>query len=124
MIGELQVRLEIRSDREAEVTLTGELDIAHVDRLRRTLRAMLASGRHLTIDASQLDFIDGTGLTTLLLAHREARARDLTVRLVAASAPVERLLDLTGARHLLGPPPTTREGRDRPTAMFRRFAPG
>ena len=59
--------------------------------------AMDAHGPHLTLDLSEVTFMDCAGLRTLLRVRREALARQGGVDLKGVRAQVCRLLHLTGA---------------------------
>lgn len=65
-------------------------------------RALLRLDEHdpVDIDLSAVKFIDSSGLRCLLLGARRAHSRSATLRLVAVSDPVARLLELTGTEQL------------------------
>ena len=86
-----------------EVALVGELDMAATFKLESDLERLLAAGdvRRLVLDLEGLTFIDSPGLGALL-AIRE-RTQDLGIEMALAniSAPVGRILDLSGLRAAL-----------------------
>jgi anti-anti-sigma factor len=94
----------------ASVQVSGELDIATVPQLERTLREAFAHASLIVLDVHAVSFIDSSGLDILLAAAQ--RARPLRGRLVMVGAPrqVETVLDLTGVRDVpalaLSPPKT------------------
>lgn len=77
------------------VVLTGELDLLTADDVRRRLQDACTGvdGRELVVDLSAVTFIDCSSLTPLMQARARLGAR---LRLRGCSAPVRRLLRLTG----------------------------
>ena len=85
------------------VFLRGELDLASAEAALDVLIDALSDG-DLVIDASELSFIDSSGIRSILEAYREAHegaggGRRVTVR--APSAQVRRVLELTGIDNLI-----------------------
>jgi anti-anti-sigma factor len=77
--------------------LEGDLDIVSAPALRQHLLSMLRPGvQRLIIDLSEVSFCDVAGLAILIGTQRRARARGITVRLVAPRPPVAKLLHITG----------------------------
>jgi anti-anti-sigma factor len=76
------------------VRAVGELDLATCDDLHATLAPLRDKPRAILLDLSALTFIDCAGLRELQIAGL-AQSR---VAVVAPSAPVLRLLQLSGAR--------------------------
>ena len=68
---------EIRERREADGTvclmLAGELDLSVRDYFRARLHALQLANQPVRIDLSELEFIDSSGISTLLRALNEAR---------------------------------------------------
>ena len=84
---------------EVVVVPTGELDLASVDDLARQVRELRHDGfDRIVIDLRRLDFIDSSGLQTLLALHGEAARDGQHLTLVPGSAHVQRLFELTGTR--------------------------
>ncbi len=79
----------------AHIRLEGEVDIASADQVRvATIQAIdLESVEHLIVDCRQLDFLDSTGVKTLLEAHKSF---DGKIALVGPKRVVTRVLDVTG----------------------------
>jgi len=93
--------LEIQLKRDAQGTvlaLAGELDLASVPELDRQLQALEGSipGRRLLIDLGGLDFIDSTGLASMIRAQQSAHANGHRLALRRGQAQVQRLFELTG----------------------------
>jgi ABC-type transporter Mla MlaB component len=59
------------------VRLVGELDIANVERVQARLKKELTDNQELTLDTSQLAFIDSQGLRMLIELGEEANERGL-----------------------------------------------
>ncbi len=98
--GELSLSSE-RWGNEATVTVKGELDIATAPALADQLRGLLADGTcRLTVDLSEMTFIDSTGLATLVWALRAAREGDGDIVLHAPQRCVRKVLEISGADRL------------------------
>jgi anti-sigma B factor antagonist len=79
------------------VVVTGELDLASSPRLQEELERVWASDpEQLVIDLRQLEFMDSTGLSIVVGAHRRLAEQGRSLSIVRGSAQVQRLLDLTG----------------------------
>jgi anti-sigma B factor antagonist len=92
-----------RQDATTLVFLRGELDLASAEAALAVLIDALRDG-DLVIDASELSFIDSSGIRSILEAYREAHhgigaGRHVTVR--APSPQVRRVLQLTGIDDLI-----------------------
>ncbi|MGI8330524.1 STAS domain-containing protein [Actinomadura scrupuli] len=85
------------------IELRGELDIAYVPALRAQITVILRErdpGR-LVLDLTGLEFIDSTGLSVLVWAHRRLSERGNRLCLVAPGAQVRRILRVTGLHERL-----------------------
>jgi anti-anti-sigma factor len=80
------------------ITLAGELDLhAEFDVLGTLSAAHRPGVVAMRIDATTLDFLDASGIRSLLAARRLAQEQELVFSLVTTdSGPVVRLLDLCG----------------------------
>jgi anti-sigma B factor antagonist len=91
--------VESRRGHDIVIKLAGELDIATcsgvIDATRRALRSHPA---RILIDLSAIDFLDLTGLRTLIHCRRLASGKDCAVILTEPSDKVVHLLELTGLR--------------------------
>jgi anti-anti-sigma factor len=99
-----EIRESIDDDGAVRVTLIGELDIAVADAVEDRLRQLRDDGRPARIDLSQLDFIDSSGVQTVVLGLKHARqsGHDLEVDR-RVSSTVERLIDMMGIGPQLWP---------------------
>ena len=86
--------------------VVGEIDLANAHELRARLEAaVIASNGEFTVDASQLEFIDSSGLCVLvdiagLLAERGRRLRTIELPAVA-----RRAIEVVGLVEVLGVDP-------------------
>jgi anti-sigma B factor antagonist len=86
-----------RADQEAIVHLSGELDLSSAPQLRELLVALLSEDgpRHLVVDLSDLVYLDSTGLSVLVTAHKRAGSSGTAFSLANPNASVRRLLGIT-----------------------------
>jgi anti-anti-sigma factor len=86
-----------------EVALVGELDMAATFKLESDLERRLAAGdvRRLVLDLERLTFIDSAGLGALLAIRERTQDLGIEMALTNISAPVRRILDLSGLRAAL-----------------------
>jgi anti-sigma B factor antagonist len=94
------------------IALTGELDIATGDVLRRRLRAVRASAAPVVLDLSAISFIDCYGLRTILEEVSAAERAGSRLELAfERSASVKRLLRLVRAAGVADQLPATWLGK-------------
>ena len=78
------------------ITIVGELDIATSPRVRELLsEAARDEDRPLVIDLTACEFVDSTGLATLLHGAKPAQNGESNVALVSSGGEVRKLLELT-----------------------------
>jgi len=78
------------------ITIAGELDIATSPKVREILsEAARDRDRPLIIDLSRCDFVDSTGLATLLHGAKPAQNGESNVAVVSVGGEVRKLLELT-----------------------------
>lgn len=85
---------------EVTVRITGEVDLSCADLLAQALGAALACGRPVVADCAGVTFLDSTGLRALLETHDLAGKAHTRFRLASVSAPVQRVLELSGTEAL------------------------
>ncbi len=78
------------------VSVRGELDLATADRLWTELEPLLAPQTVVVLDATEITFLDSSGLRVLLQASNRATTGGAAFRLVAPQHAVQRVLDLAG----------------------------
>jgi anti-anti-sigma factor len=76
--------------------LSGELDVSCSDGLVEVVRPAIEQGIDITFDASDLRFIDSSGIRALLTISRELRGRGRVV-VAHPSSSVRRTLEIVGA---------------------------
>lgn len=92
--------LEVRTHDEggiAVVSAAGDVDVTTAPRLRDALDRVLATGAAwLVVDLRAVPFMDSTGLGVLVGRLKVVRARRGSMRIVATSSRMLRVLSITG----------------------------
>ncbi len=79
------------------VSVYGELDVATSPDLRERLISLVSEGRvQLVLDLDGVDFLDSTGLGTVVGALKRVRTHGGDLRLVCTEARITRLFEITG----------------------------
>ncbi|HKY64792.1 MAG TPA: STAS domain-containing protein [Acidimicrobiales bacterium] len=79
------------------VHVYGELDVATSPTLREQLIRLVGEGRsRLVLSLDGVDFLDSTGLGTIISALKRVRTHDGDIRLVCTQARITRLFEITG----------------------------
>jgi anti-sigma B factor antagonist len=94
------------TDAHPQIKARGEIDVATSPRLRSALRDRFVRGAEdITLDLSDVTFIDSSGLGVLVGALKRFREQangtgngtcDGTVRIVGAREPVRKVFEVTG----------------------------
>jgi anti-sigma B factor antagonist len=80
----------------AVVAVRGEVDLATAPALKNRLLELVADGvREIVVDLTATEFLDSTGLGAVVAAYKRVRAHDGHLRLVATSARVKRVFEIT-----------------------------
>lgn len=91
-----------RRRRRVILVVSGELDIASAQLVRRELDQLRHSGcQEVAVDLSEVSFMDAAGVRLLLGARAQAARDGFSVIVAAASRQVCRIFRLTGTDHLL-----------------------
>lgn len=94
-----------RTDTDADGTVVvhaeGDVDIATSVTLRAALIDAVAQSPSLVLDLGDVEFIDSTGLSALVLGHQRAQQAGGTLILRRCTSSVERLLGVTGLDQVL-----------------------
>jgi anti-anti-sigma factor len=99
-----EIRETVDGDGVMRVALIGELDIAVADAVEQRLRQYREDGRPVRLDLSHLDFIDSSGVQTVVLGIKQARSSGHRLEVDRrVSASVERLIDMMGIGGQLWP---------------------
>lgn len=92
----------VDEDSPAVLNLRGELDLAATSATKAKLFEDLVEREGaVVVDATELEFIDSTGIRLLLELKRKFDEVGRSFSLGAASPAVERVLDLSGVRSVL-----------------------
>jgi anti-anti-sigma factor len=93
----LDISVEPGDDRVVTVAVAGEVDLPHARDLVVVLREVLAGAPAvIALDLSRVTFMDSTGIQVLMGARADAVKAGTEVRIQKTSAPVQRVLRLTG----------------------------
>jgi anti-anti-sigma factor len=90
-----------RSDATARIRAAGEIDVSCVDELRRAVLQAAGEAERVLLDLSPVEFIDTTGLATLIELRSTLQGRGVLFEIEAADGPVRQAVDVTGLGHLL-----------------------
>jgi anti-sigma B factor antagonist len=86
---------DVVSGDDHTLVLCGELDMAADEDLETAILSC-ANAAGLTLDLSQLTFMDSTGLTLVLLADGLCKANGIVFALVPGPRQVQRIFEITG----------------------------
>jgi anti-sigma B factor antagonist len=106
-------RFEATTSDEAgrvHVALAGECDLAVRDELTAALLAAVRRAPVVVVDVGSLDFLDSSGVHSLVVAHHAAKDSGKKLFVVNPTGPVAAVLDLTGVGALLSPPADSGRG--------------
>ena len=91
--------LELNTEREGDrvrLVLSGELDISSAPQLEGALERVEAEGpEELVLDLRGLQFMDSTGLRTVVSADQRARDAGRRLAIVRGPEPVDRIFNVT-----------------------------
>ena len=88
--------------RRSVLLLQGELDLCTRERLRRAISSALKHLPHiLVVDLSGLDFIDCSGLSVLVWAHKRLAEQDRQLLITGSKPIVRRVICLAGVETYL-----------------------
>jgi anti-sigma B factor antagonist len=90
-----------RDGGQARVAVAGEIDLSGCGELRDAVLKCAEGAERLLLDLQGVDFIDTTGLGTLLELRSTLQAKGVLFEIVAADGPVRQAVDVTGLGHLL-----------------------
>ena len=90
-------------DESLELAITGELDMATTFKLEPELDRLLEAPdlRRLECDLAGVSFVDSAGVGLLLALRDRANNRGIAMSIVRVSAPVRRILEVSGSGAVL-----------------------
>jgi stage II sporulation protein AA (anti-sigma F factor antagonist) len=92
-----EIHVEERDD-AVRIRVLGDLDLASAPALERALSDVEATdAKSMVLDLDGLDFMDSTGLRTVLAADMRSRADGGRMAVTRGSPQVQRLFELVGA---------------------------
>lgn len=94
--------LRIESEDPGVFRLNGELDISNVGAVKTELEAELLKGHAISLETSELSFIDSQGLRMLIELGDEARGLGLVITVRNPSSQVQRLLEIAVPKGIPG----------------------
>ncbi|WP_330346043.1 STAS domain-containing protein [Streptomyces longwoodensis] len=93
----LSVEVSLPREDVALVRVEGHLDLDTATEFQAHLANQLHHGRkHFLLDLSEVPFMDSSGMNIILRVYQEARELPGSVHVINPTAPVRRVLDLTG----------------------------
>jgi anti-anti-sigma factor len=100
-VHELSVAID-RSGDDTVVSLTGDIDLASVGRLRDVLMDLVRDAQNdVVVDLDGTSYIDSVGIGMLVSAHKRFEAAGRQLTFARPSRPVSRLFDIMGLRNFL-----------------------
>jgi anti-anti-sigma factor len=90
----LTVSLSEPSPGVAVVEVSGEVDLATIDQVEEVLAEVVGTGGRVVVDLSGCDFIDSSGLRTLVTARSAAEESGGSLALVTQDAGILRVLSV------------------------------
>ena len=86
---------EVHEDRGYHiVALTGDVDLSCSPDARKTILDSLESEQHTLVDLSSVEYIDSSGVASLVEGYQTAKKKSLTFGLIGVSAPALSVLEL------------------------------
>ena len=76
------------------VFLDGEIDLERSPEARKALLEALSRGGPLLVDLAEVEYMDSSGLASLIEVHQRAREKSIDFALARVSAPVMKVLKL------------------------------
>jgi anti-sigma B factor antagonist len=87
---------------ERTVLLSGEIDLASAPAVWEALESAIDDATRVVVDLSEIRFIDSTGLSLLVRAHRHLRQAGGTFTVRSPSEMAARVLKITGLDAVFG----------------------
>lgn len=78
----------------AIITLTGEIDLQTSPVARQQILETLQKGCHVLLEMSSVEYIDSSGIASLVEGYQHAKSQDLTFGLVNISKATRQVMEL------------------------------
>ena len=76
------------------IALTGEVDLQTSPQAREQILQALKNNLHVLVDLSEVEYIDSSGIASLVEGYQDAKSRNLSIGLVNISAAARQVLQL------------------------------
>ena len=76
------------------ITLTGEVDLQTSPQAREQILQALKNNLHVLVDLSEVEYIDSSGIASLVEGYQDAKGRNLSIGLVNISDAARQVLQL------------------------------
>jgi len=97
MSAQLKIDSRVEGEGLAVLALTGEVDVANATQVREAGLKLISDGvKHLVVDLSQTEYIDTSGLGTLVGLQKRIRESGGELLLAALQPRVRRPFEITG----------------------------
>lgn len=95
------VEMSTRDDGSAIAKVNGEIDAATADQLQNDLLEAISAtsssaASSVAVDLASVNFMDSSGLRAMIIAMNAAEEAGVSLRIVATTPAVDRLLEITG----------------------------
>ncbi|MFJ8899760.1 STAS domain-containing protein [Streptomyces sp. NPDC102359] len=98
----LDTTIRHTGERTAVVVVTGDVDLHTAPVLRaQALTAVGQGAPHLVLDMAQVDFVDSTGLSTLIVLMHATQEAGGSLRIASVPDRLVRMVTMTGISQLL-----------------------
>jgi len=78
------------------VYLSGDLNIYHVNEVKKELFEAISNNEKIAIDASRISEVDSSGIQLLLSAKIESESKNKVLKIINHSPPLIKVIDLMG----------------------------
>jgi len=95
----MPLKIDARTEGEetAVLSLTGEVDVANAGQVRNSALKLMSTGiKHLVVDLNATEYMDSTGLGTLVGLLKRMKESGGEVVIAVAQPRVKRLFEITG----------------------------
>jgi anti-sigma B factor antagonist len=98
----LRIRISTPDSSQPQVFLAGEVDLETVPELKATLEG-IAQGKpkQVVLDLSELSYLSSAGVSAIITASEELKARGAELVITGAYGPVKLVLEMLGLSHLV-----------------------
>lgn len=76
------------------ITLTGDVDLETSPQAREQILQALKNNQHVLVDLSEVEYIDSSGIASLVEGYQDAKGRNLSIGLVNISDAARQVLQL------------------------------